>query len=257
MTHLLDSGTNGLPDAEVHVWFASISEYRSLLPELNSLLSESERARAERFRFQDLRDAYVTRHGLLRAILAEYVHTPAAEISFQYGRHGKPAICGSRLSFSHSHSGDLALFAIGTAAMLGVDVEQVRPIPELDDLARHYFSHSESDALLAQSPERRIGAFFACWTRKEAVLKAIGEGLRSLSRVELSPDDQRELLRIESEDAGSWRLRAFTPVAGYTAAIAVKQAELRLQCHPLPTRFADAALSSELLTASLSHALNP
>jgi 4'-phosphopantetheinyl transferase len=256
MTHLLDSGPDALPDADVHVWFASICEHRRLLPELNSLLSDSERARAERFAFQGLRDAYVIRHGLLRTILAEYLHTAPGEIRFQYGRAGKPAVCGSRLSFSHSHSGDLALFAIGTTGLLGLDVEQVRPIPELDEFARHYFSHSESDTLLALPPECRLGAFFAFWTKKEAVLKAMGEGIGNWSRVEISRDDQREILRIESEDAGDWRLLPFTPVPGYAAAIAVKQAELRLQCRALPAHFANAALScSELLPASVSEVL--
>ena len=217
------------------MWFAFVSEFAPWLTVLESVLSVAERARADACRTEHLRTACVVRHGLLRMILGRQWGTRAADIEFERTLRGKPFCPGASQSFSVSHSGDLAVFAVGSTPWIGVDVEKIRPIPEFEELALCYFSTREYRSLLALPPTDRERGFLACWTAKEAILKATGEGIYGgLVQAEVSVSCRpAAILRIESENTAEWRLRSFVPLIGYLAAVAVKQPELHLRYRSL------------------------
>ena len=179
---------------EIGVWAASLAD---TLPEAQAarLLEPEEHARAARFRFPHLRRRFVVGRALLRLLLADLLDTDAAALRFRYGPWGKPELVGEALRFNVSHSEDLAVFAVTERAPLGVDVEIERPIPEADALARMYFSAVEQRALAAAADDAKVRIFFTCWTRKEAYVKGLGEGLhRSLQQ---RPDKAWRILDLE------------------------------------------------------------
>lgn len=235
----------GLECNEIHVWCAALSEFASELPLLNALLSSAERERAERFRFAKDRNHFVARRGILRSILSRYLEQPPSGIDFCDGRFGKPEINGdlrASLRFSVSHSGDLAVYAATRACPIGVDVEYVRPFPHLEEIALRFFSPRETEVLMTLPPEHRVEVFFSCWTRKEAFLKATGEGIgKDLAEVEVTlvPWHEPEFLSIKGEPPAraEWRLRSFSPAPGYLAALAFAHHDLVLSqgrvCLPL------------------------
>lgn len=164
---------------------------------------------------------------VLAALLAAYLGVPAATLAFVTGPHGKPALAPphDRLAFSWSHSGEYALAAVGRDVALGVDLEQIRPRPRALELAERYFAAEEAAALRALSDEEgRTRAFFALWTAKEAVLKALGRGLAfGPARVAfaLEVGGPRPLAFAgEAAPATAWQLHALAPAAGYVGALA-------------------------------------
>jgi 4'-phosphopantetheinyl transferase len=215
----------------------TLSDYHGEWPQFYGLLSSAERARAERFRFCKDRNDYIICHGMLRIILGRYLGRRPAEIEFCYGRFGKPEIkgdlVGMHLNFSASHSGDLALYAVTCSGPVGVDVECVRPVPHFEEIALRFFSPHEAEMLMALPTECRMEGFLNCWTRKEAFLKATGEGIgEGLAKVEvtLTPGKEAEILRIAGESQGrtEWQLRSFSPAPGYLAAVAFEHRGLVL-----------------------------
>lgn len=169
-----------LPD-EVHVWRADLDIGPGALLRLRETLSADERARAERFYSPVERARYIAGRGILRALLARYLRTPAGDLRVCCNAHGKPALLpGSGAEdwrFNLSHSDRLALFAFALRRQVGVDLEYVRPSPADDRLAERIFSAQEVSALRALPERAQTEAFFHCWTRKEAYIKARGGGL--------------------------------------------------------------------------------
>jgi 4'-phosphopantetheinyl transferase len=164
----------------------------------------------------------------VRVLLAGYVGIPAASLTFRIGPHGKPALDGSAacagLEFNLSHSGDLALCAVTRARAVGVDVEAIRPDFATSEVARRFFAPAEVAALEALPPGERVAGFFACWTRKEAYIKARGTGIAlGLDRFEVSlaPGRPAALLATRDEPAAAlrWRLVALAPGEGYAGAL--------------------------------------
>jgi 4'-phosphopantetheinyl transferase len=165
---------------DVHVWLLSLRCTADLLERCARRLSDDERARAERFHFERDRRRYVRARAALRAVLGGYLEIDPRDLAFSYGRNGKPALGGrfaGALAFNVSHSEEAALIAVGARGDIGVDIEAVRGVADRDDLASRMFSARESAALRALAEEHRDAAFFACWTRKEAYVKAVGDGL--------------------------------------------------------------------------------
>jgi 4'-phosphopantetheinyl transferase len=165
---------------EVHVWAVPLDE--GPLPPDESMLSDDERRRAERFRRPELRRRFVAARSGLRMIIGRYLGTPPADVRLVLDPGGKPRLATpdggqSTLRFNLAHSGELALVAVAEGCDVGVDVERLRPVRRLDDIARRYFSTGEWDAIRAVEPPLRAAAFLRCWTGKEAVLKATGVGL--------------------------------------------------------------------------------
>jgi len=211
---------------EVHVWAAGLDD----LPEaaLRAPLSADERERGGRFHFERDRRRFVTARGLLRVLLGRYLDVDPARLRFGYGPRGKPFLAGGEpLRFNLSHSGGLTLLAFARGCEVGVDIEQERPVPESEDIARHYFSAREwAELSRLRAAEWRAG-FFRCWTRKEAFIKATGDGLsRPLDAfdVTLAPGEPARLLRVlaEPEAAHRFWLEDLRPAPGFAGALAVE-----------------------------------
>jgi 4'-phosphopantetheinyl transferase len=203
-------------------------------------LSAEETARAERFRFERHGRAYVLGRASLRALLASYLGTQAGEVRFVYGPQGKPALADESCSlrFNASNSGNLAAYAFTTGCEIGVDVEQHRAIHNLEHIAHRFFSPEEAAELLELPATDRYAAFFNCWTRKEAYIKAMGGGLSiplDSFCVTLLPGAVARIvtLRGSADAAREWTMHAFTPAPDYTGAIAYRSEPRVLQAGPV------------------------
>ena len=181
---------------------ASPDEVRSL----RALLCEAETQRAERFRFERDRRRFIVARARLRQMLAARLGVQPEAVELAYGTNGKPEILNSSLCFSVSHCDDVALFAFSNVSEIGVDIEAIRPIREADTIAAQFFSPRENQAY-ATARDKLLG-FLQCWTRKEALVKAIGEGL------------SMPLHLFDVAHAPGWRLHSFFPLPGFIAAVA-------------------------------------
>ena len=216
-------------DANVDLRAADLDLGEAEISELYAVLADDEREKAGRFHFRRDRDRYVAARGILRRVLARHLAAAPEHIRFAYGPYGKPYLEAPRssedLDFNVSHSGGLAVFAVGRNPM-GVDVEAVRELSDMLPIAERFFSQDEVRDLRAIPAAERAAAFFRCWTAKEAYIKARGEGLSMpLDRfaVSLLPLEGTVDLRVFDvpEKARSFRLTRFSPRAGYVAALAV------------------------------------
>jgi 4'-phosphopantetheinyl transferase len=219
-----------LAPTAVHVWRTSLRLSPQVLSRLEDTLSSDEMARAERFRFSEHRDAFTASRGILRDILSRYVSSSPAAIVFRYGRYGKPALAApldrSGIRFNMSNSGGLAIYAFTLESEVGIDVEELRPIPDRAAIAERFFSAKENETLRVLPLELADRAFFQCWTCKEAYIKGTGEGLTlplDSFDVTFGPAEAPRLLRTraDAEEAKRWRLRGLEPARGYLAALAV------------------------------------
>lgn len=216
---------------ELHLWLARLDLPDLPVGVLYQTLSPDEQERARRFRFGEDRRRFVVGRGVLRTILGSYTGAPPAQLRFAYSPAGKPRFApetgqpAASLSFNLSHSGELALYAICLDRRVGVDIEQFRPQVAEDPIAERFFSPQEVDALRSLPPDEQAPAFFRCWTRKEAYVKACGEGLAiPLNRfvVTLRHGEPATLLDAgdENEQATHWFLHSVDIAPGYEAAVA-------------------------------------
>jgi 4'-phosphopantetheinyl transferase len=210
-----------LKDGEVHIWWAPLSLEAAVLERMRLSLSADEKSRADRFVFAGDRDHFVAARGILRELLGSYAGTAPAELKFDYGSQGKPELSPTHppIRFNLSHSHGLAVYAFARERQLGIDLELIQPEFAGDEIAERYFSSSELAELRALPPQTRAEGFFLCWTRKEAYVKARGEGLKiSLASfdVSLTPGKQEKLL---SDDALRWQLHSFQPAPQYVGAL--------------------------------------
>jgi 4'-phosphopantetheinyl transferase len=218
---------------EIHAWHAALDRDERICGQLEATLSLEEKARADRFHFANDRRRFVVARGLLRELLGGYLHQSPAGLEFSYGRHGKPSLSGesasSGLCFNLSHSSGVAVYAIAKERNLGIDVEHIQPDSAGDDIAARYFSPREISDLRTLPPEQRAEAFFHCWTRKEAYLKATGMGLQTpldSFSVSLLPGQPAQFLGgVESR----WQMAAYHPVEGYPAAVVYDGPECSLK----------------------------
>jgi 4'-phosphopantetheinyl transferase len=218
---------------EVQVWAINTTDPPLSEDALADLLTEEERRRVARFlRSEDRRRAVVSR-GVLRLLLGQCHAGAPRTLEFAATEHGKPALRGAGPEFNVSHSGDWVLIALSGAGPVGVDVEQIRQVHDLEAIAERYFAPAEARAIRALAPAERTEAFFTCWTRKEAFVKAMGLGLQApLDRftVSLVRDGLPAPVGLDTADetAGPWTLFDATPAAGYVAAVAVGGHDPRL-----------------------------
>jgi len=221
----------------VHVWRADLDQPAWRIQQLAQTLSTDEQERAERYRFEHLQRRFIVGRGVLRAILSHYLRVMPAQIQFRYGPQGKPRLAEplTTLHFNLAHSHELALYAVTQDRAIGVDIEHVRPLDRAEQLAERFFSAQEAAALRAVPPDQRLEAFFICWTRKEAYIKARGGGLSiplNQFDVSLAPGEPARLVasRIDRRDPDRWSLYALAPAPAYLATIAVEGNGLRLAC---------------------------
>ena len=219
---------------EVHVWKVSLDRSETQIRQLRETLSPDERLRADRFHFQRDRDSFIAARGTLRQLLRRYLERPPGDIAFDYGPHGKPALRQDSTNFSIrfnvSHSHGLALMAFSLGRHLGVDVESIRPDVATQEIAERFFSPREVAELQSLPAAMRAEAFFLCWTRKEAYVKALGEGLQiplKIFHVGLTPSAPE---RLESADSDRWLLRSLRPAIGFVGAIVAEGKHWELRC---------------------------
>jgi 4'-phosphopantetheinyl transferase len=201
--------------------------------ELAQCLSYEERLRASRFCFERDRHRFIVVRARLRHLLASRLGMRPDAVELVYGPRGKPelsrSLADADLCFNVSHSEDLAVYAFSRGREVGVDIETVRELRDADEIAARFFSPRENEAYLALDLRDRPAGFFNCWTRKEAFIKALGDGLHyPLDRfdVSLAPGDPARILRVEAvtgEQCG-WALHGFMPGPGLAGAIVVRQA---------------------------------
>ena len=228
-----------LGDRQVHVWRAALDVAPPRVARLGGSLSEEERARAARFHFERDRVRFTVARGVLRGLLGGYLGVAPSTLVFDYGAHGKPRLATAMpardLRFNVSHSAGVALYAITRGREVGVDVEGHRPDFATAEIAERFFSLAERRALSALPVERRCDAFFACWTRKEAYIKARGLGL-SLALdgfdVSLAPGEPAALLatRDDPSERDRWSLRALDLGPGFAGAVVAEGHDWRLSC---------------------------
>ena len=209
------------------IWLADLDEAASDGAAALELLSADERARAERFVFDVHRRRFVACRAALRRLLADRLGVAPRELRFEYGPVGKPSLgAGAGLRFNVSHSDRYAVLALAQGAELGVDIERVRPLRDMDLVADRVFSAAERAGLNAVPADRKAEAFFAGWTRKEAYIKARGEGIALLGAIEVAlvPDDSPRLIRVtgKPDEPERWSIGAFSPVPGFAAAICIE-----------------------------------
>ncbi len=215
---------------EVQLWRVDLAALGEEEPRWRRLLSPDELARADRFHFSRDRQNFVACRAMVRKVLGAYVETNAAELRFAYSSKEKPSLSvptGSDVSFNIAHSGGIALLAFTRGRQMGVDVEQIRRDLDPEPIARRFFSSYEQKELALLPPPERLDAFFRCWTRKEAYIKATGDGLSlplSQFDVSLSADEKDALLatRPDAGEAQRWMLREVSAGSGYAAALCVQ-----------------------------------
>ncbi len=233
---------------ELHLWWASLRDFDLAVPALWSVLSSWERARAERFRLPRDKDDFIIRHGMLRMLLGAYVGCSPSRLDFYMGPNGKPEpnrhFETDGIHFNLSHSGDVALYGFTGACPIGVDIEQIQQVPHCERVAGETFSQAETESLMALPKELRISRFFDLWTRKEALLKAAGNGLQSCrkARPRLVPQPDASTLAQSSSPADApaeWHIHSFSPREGYVAAVAFQKPGLDLIFRTTPTFFSE------------------
>jgi 4'-phosphopantetheinyl transferase len=215
-----------LSPGELHLWWTPLSAAGGVTERLHTLLSEAERARAARYRFDRHRESFVLGRGTLRRLLEGYTGIPARELVFSTGPHGKPALANGdesvRFGFNYSDAGGHALYGFIQDAQIGVDLESLEREVSFEDIARRKFTRAESEAILSLPHDRRKAAFLACWTRKEGYGKAEGWGIHyALDSVELCADcDARTtVVAAGCRGAKEWSVRQVYPTAGFVGCV--------------------------------------
>jgi 4'-phosphopantetheinyl transferase len=233
-----------LPPAElnlssnvVHVWRASLEQPALQVQQLAQTLSEDEQLRAKRFYFERDRKHFIVGRGMLRTILGHYANVEPNQLQFSYSDRGKPALVStdidSVLQFNLSHSNGLALYAVTRDRQIGIDLEHIRPISDIEQLTKRFFSPREYSVISSLPKSEQQVTFFEIWTCKEAYLKATGQGLAQLQQVEVFlTDGETCQLNIPTDPQASprWSLQKLAPANDYVAALAVEGHDWDLSC---------------------------
>jgi 4'-phosphopantetheinyl transferase len=223
-----------LADDEVHVWHFSLDLPDDGIASLHGMLDADEKSRAARFKFPAPRNQFIASHAFLRTALARYLHADSSELHFRTSTHGKPELAEGDLQFTLSHTEGAAVVAIARRRAVGVDVERVRENLEPLELADRFFSRQEAEWLRAQPDSQRIPAFFACWTAKEAYIKACGGGLSiPLARFGVMPNSAHAELKLEiygkPDESERWSMWQLDLGTGLRSALAVEGKNLTVR----------------------------
>jgi 4'-phosphopantetheinyl transferase len=232
-----------LEAGNIHVWRAELNVNAANLDRFREFLDVEELARARRFRFEPDRGHFIAAHGILRAILGHYLDAEPCGLRFRTNAYGKPALIGGSdrpaPSFNMSHSSGLALYAFSRGREVGIDLERISPEFPYRQIAESFFSQSEQQTFGSLPVGKQVEAFFICWTRKEAYLKATGRGLSvPLDGAECSVGIDEPVLNLRGcrgpGPLSMWSFRQLIPADGYTAALAVEGSGWQLRCFRWP-----------------------
>jgi 4'-phosphopantetheinyl transferase len=212
------------PSATVHIWYTRLDPPDSIVAQMEQTLSADEWSRLRRFHFARDARRYAVRRGVLRHLLGRYLSIPPGEVAFAYGPQQKPILAeplaGTGLHFNLSDSGEMAVYAFAVEQSIGVDIEEHRDYPDARQLARDYFSPAET-LWLSQQPDAQLSlAFLRCWTCKEAVVKALGDGLMApLQEFTVAHWQRPPRLLWPSVSTGEWSVHLLNPPAHFSAAL--------------------------------------
>ncbi|NJK68073.1 MAG: 4'-phosphopantetheinyl transferase superfamily protein [Microcoleus sp. CSU_2_2] len=228
---------------KIHVWRIFLAEAASCLQRFQQTLSHDELTKAERFHFQKDRTQFMVSRGALRAILSQYVDINPRALRFEYNPYGKPSLIveqgGNTLRFNLSHSHGIALIAITKNRDIGVDIERIDTNFPYQQIAERVFSPLENAVLRSLPEQIQLKAFFTCWTRKEAYIKAVGKGLSiplDCFDVTLAPGEPPALLNFQEkpEEASRWSLIELIPSPDTVATVAVEGYYTAIECWQWP-----------------------
>lgn len=220
-----------LTDNSVHVWSASLQQTARVIQGLSAVLSDDERTRAERFHFKEHRNYYIVGRGILRFLLARYLHLEPQQLQVEYTQYGKPFLADSHgaqtLCFNLSHSGGYVMYAFSRNRRVGIDIEHIHALADMEQIAATNFSKDENRQFKTVGVDEKQQAFFNCWTRKEAFIKAIGDGLSfplAQFDVSLIPGEPARLLGLlgSEQEAARWCMCELRPAVGYVAALVIE-----------------------------------
>ncbi|MBD2355301.1 4'-phosphopantetheinyl transferase superfamily protein [Tolypothrix sp. FACHB-123] len=216
---------------DVHIWRINLDQPESTLENYAATLCEDELVRANRFYFPEHRQRFIAGRGSLRKILSGYLGSTAKEVQFDYEPRGKPFLASkfaaSGIAFNLSHSQNLALCAVSKNRQIGIDLEYIRPMSDLESLAQRFFLPREYELVRSLPNEQKSSVFFRYWTCKEAYLKATGEGIAQLEKVEIFLTPTQAAKLVTQPD---WSLLELVPQNNYAAALAVAGLGWDLQC---------------------------
>lgn len=221
---------------EVHIWHLNVRDHLDRLGDYEALLDKEEKEKAYRFRFQKDHNCSIIARAVLRILLGGYLQLPPVEIAFTYGACGKPEIDpDNNIKFNISHASGAIVLGFVQNDRIGVDVEFIDEKIDAMQIAKHFFSKEEIAALYSERDDDIIEAFYNCWTRKEAFIKAVGDGLSfPLDQfvVSLKPGLKAQLLETKWDQAEEkeWMLQSFNPEKNYVSAFAVKGKVSDIKC---------------------------
>jgi len=223
---------------EVHIWRIGLAGPADYIQHCRGVLSQDECDRADRFYFEEHRNRFILARAAMRQILGFYAGCMAQELVFSYGAKGKPELADGlkehEIEFNLSHSHETALLGVSRGQTLGLDIERINLEFATEDIAERFFSPAEVSNLQGLPPQRRAEAFFSCWTRKEAYIKALGEGLSvPLDSFEVAfvPGVAAALLHVDVDpgEVSRWSMYDIDAPMGYKSALVVEGREHRLQ----------------------------
>jgi 4'-phosphopantetheinyl transferase len=227
----------GLNSQDVHLWRAFLRQSATCIDKLTPLLSEDELSRAASFHFENDRERFILCRGILRIILGRYLDINPKHLKFRSGPYGKPYLvnesAGAHIQFNLTHSHNLALYAFTSNCMIGIDVEYILQIMDIEHIVDNSFSDYEISIFKTLKPNQKEIAFFNCWTRKEAYVKAIGEGLNlplHTFDVSLAPNEPSRILSISgsTNEALLWSIETFIPAVDHVATVAIKESNYHI-----------------------------
>ncbi|NIM96107.1 MAG: 4'-phosphopantetheinyl transferase superfamily protein [Anaerolineales bacterium] len=231
-----------LTNLEVHVWRVHLKDQEEHLLDLFNTLSDEERERAERFAFKPDKVRFISARSSLRTLLGLYLGITPEVIEIVYGPWGKPQLLttdsDAEIEFNLSHSEEIYLLAFTLRRQVGIDIEFLRPIQNMEDLIDRFFSPNEAMQISRLPEEQQLAAFYRVWTCKEAFIKATGEGVsRPLDEIEISanPEEPTRLINMKNSlgETSRWQIEILTPALGYSSALAVEGTDWHLRTFTL------------------------
>lgn len=222
---------------EVHIWLIPFDKIINRISFFEDLLSQNELSRAGKFHFEMDRSKFIVGRGILRLILSKYSGILPSQIKFIYNEFEKPSLEKGQnsmfLEFNTSHSASFVIVGLTIIAKIGIDIEILDRKSDLLELAKRYFAEAEFINLISLPKDLMIEGFYNCWTRKEAFIKAIGNGLShplDTFEVTLTPDEETRFLKIAGENVEEWSLINIEPHSEYVGAIAVNRKSNEVKC---------------------------
>lgn len=220
-----DQSGFAVPDllkGEIHLWTVSIGALKDQSDRLESLLSEEENRKVSFYKFEQTQLSYIVSQAVLRMLLSSYLDVKPADVKMGAHKKGKPYLIHDRtVFFNISNSHDLCVFAFSCDAEVGIDIEKIRDLPDIDLLIEKNLTRRERSYFL-KDPAHKLNLFFRFWTFKESYLKAIGEGMRlTPENLEFSLEDGTIRLRSVNYgfDGTEWQFLEFSRVGNYTGAL--------------------------------------